>query len=385
MKAPSWRDNTFVSNWGIHNGCIRGNRMLEFSDLSRPRIDLSMYDGNNSVMPIDRVHIMDEDTFEQFVTEWLYGCKKSQYEVVQRIGGAGDKGRDVIAKNKDGSIDVYQCKHYISALSPSQFYVELGKLCYYTYKKEIPIPRYYYIIASNDIGPSLETLINAPQSVGQMLIENWSNSCQNKISRANPVTLDDGLKNYISSFDFSILKSYPIAKIIDEYLETQYGVLRFGGRAFKKPDLIAPPEVIEYNEMTYISALLDVYSEELNTSIKNVEELKAHSKCYEKFVRHRKDYYSAETIRRFVRDTFTTSDEFNCLEKEIYDGIIDVYEDDYESGTKRLRAVLSQAVRINTEKSLLDRKLNCIGNSERKGVCHMLTDKKGLRWVRSDE
>ena len=85
--------------------------MLEFSDLSRPRIDLSMYDENNSVMPIDRVHIMDEDTFEQFVTEWLYGCKKSQYEVVQRIGGAGDKGRDVIAKNKDGSIDVYQCKH----------------------------------------------------------------------------------------------------------------------------------------------------------------------------------------------------------------------------------------------------------------------------------
>ena len=83
MKAPSWRDNTFVGNWGIHNGCIRGNRMLEFSDLSRPRIDLSMYDGNNSVMPIDRVHIMDEDTFEQFVTEWLYGCKKSQYEVVQ--------------------------------------------------------------------------------------------------------------------------------------------------------------------------------------------------------------------------------------------------------------------------------------------------------------
>lgn len=359
--------------------------MLEFSDFPYPRIDLSMYNGKSSIMPIDQVHVMDEDSFEQFITEWLYGCKKEQYEVIQRIGGAGDKGRDVIAKNKDSSIDIYQCKHYTSPLAPSQFYIELGKLCYYTYKKEIPIPRCYYIIASHDIGPSLENLINNSKSVGKKLIENWNKSCQNKISRVMPIPLDSNLKDYINSFDFSILTSYPIAKIIDEYLDTPYGVLRFGGRSFKRPDPIPPPERIECNEMIYISALLDAYSEQLRIPIKNIEDLKSYSECYKSFVRHRKDYYSAETIRRFVRDTFTTSDEFSCLEEEIYNGIIDIYEDDYESGIKRLRAVLSQAVKINTEKSLLDRKLNCIGNSERKGVCHMLTDKKSLRWVHPNE
>lgn len=359
--------------------------MLECSELVSPRIDLEMYGGNTSIEPIKQVQIMNEDEFERFITEWLCGCKKSSYATVLRIGGAGDKGRDVIARNIDGSLDVYQCKHYESPLAPSQFYVELGKLCYYTYKVEIPVPKHYYIIASHGIGPKLATILENSKSIASNLIQNWGSCCQDKISKAQKIVLDDALMNYIESFDFSIVEYYPIENIIDEHLNTVYGTLRFGGRQIQKPDAIQPPEFQEKNEMAYIKALMDVYSEKAGRKITDLAELKKFSRWYEHFTRQRKDYYAAETVRRFVRDTLTNSNQFSVLEDEIYDGIVDVYEMGYASGFDRLNGVLAQAVQVNTTKSLLDRKLNYIGNKERKGICHMLTEKKGLKWVNNDD
>ena len=101
--------------------------------------------------------------------------------------------------------------------------------------------------------------------------------------------------------------------------------------------------------------------------------------------RQRKDYYSAETIRRFVRDTLTDSQQFDILKEEIYNGIIDTHEQKYDNGYKRLVEDLKQASVTNTSKSMLDSKLHCIGNSERKGVCHMLVNDEKLRWVDKDE
>lgn len=79
--------------------------MLSFTDLSKPRIDIELYGTDTNIAPIDKVHIMDEDSFEHFTLEWLYGCKKSKYSSIKKIGGAGDKGRDVIAYYNDGSVD----------------------------------------------------------------------------------------------------------------------------------------------------------------------------------------------------------------------------------------------------------------------------------------
>lgn len=93
--------------------------MLSFSPIEKPKIDIELYGTDINIAPIDKVHIMDEDSFEHFTLEWLYGCKKDKYSSIMRIGGAGDKGRDVIAYRKDGGVDYFQCKHYNSALAPS--------------------------------------------------------------------------------------------------------------------------------------------------------------------------------------------------------------------------------------------------------------------------
>ena len=358
--------------------------MLSFTKLDKPKIDIELYGTDVNIPPIKKVNIMDEDSFEQFTLEWLYGCKKAKYSLIMKIGGAGDKGRDVIAYHSDDSVDYYQCKHYTNTLYPSDYYLELGKLCYYTYRKEIPIPKAYYIVASNDVGPSLQDLIDNPPKLLLSLLENWDKYCMSKITKAAEIKLDNTFKKYIENFDFSIIKSYPMAQVIDDYLDTIYGNIRFGGRRIDMPTSVLPSKEIAPNEMAYIAALLEAYSDELKIKIDTVLSLEAYDNYFKHLNRQRKDYYSAETIRRFVRDTLTDSQQFSVLKEEVYNGIIDIHEQDYDSGYKRLVADLKQASMTNTSKCLLDSKLHCIGNSERKGVCHMLVNEDRLKWVNKE-
>jgi len=359
--------------------------LLSLSEFDKPKIDIELYGTDVNIVPLDKVNIMDEDSFEKFTLEWLYGCKKDKYSSIKKIGGAGDKGRDIIAYYDDGTVDYYQCKHYKSALSPTNYYLELGKLCYFTYMKEIPVPKAYYIIASNDVGPSLQDLIDDSSKLLSALLENWDTYCKTKISKKIEVILDESFLSYINSFDFSIIETYPIAQVVDEHLDTIYGNIRFGGRKIELPIPLTPTNSIEPEEMTYISALLEAYSDELNIQIDTTKSLENYSKYFEHLNRQRKDYYRAETIRRFVRDTLTDSSQFETLKNEIYDGIIDTHEQYYSSAYKRLIADLKQSTMVNTSKCLLDSKLHCIGVSERKGVCHMLTNDNRLRWVIKNE
>ena len=63
---------------------------------------------------------------------------------------------------------------------------------------------------------------------------------------------------------------------IDEHLDTIYGNIRFGGRRLNMPSSLTPEEIIEPEEMSYISALLEAYSDELNITIETTEALKAY-------------------------------------------------------------------------------------------------------------
>lgn len=86
-----------------------------------------------SIAPLSRLKSISDEAFEDIVLEWAHGYLKNVYSQVRRIGGAGDKGRDIICYYENNDIDIYQCKHYGKTLSPTNFWVEFGKLCYFTY------------------------------------------------------------------------------------------------------------------------------------------------------------------------------------------------------------------------------------------------------------
>ena len=79
--------------------------LLNEESLKKPKVNLANVAVDMSIPPIDQVKIMSPPAFEQFITEWLYGCKINQYDRIVNIGGAGDKGRDIIGYYRNGTCD----------------------------------------------------------------------------------------------------------------------------------------------------------------------------------------------------------------------------------------------------------------------------------------
>lgn len=118
------------------------------------KISIKKVEGDTRV-PYERVKSYDDKEFELFIREWVVSLK-NRYQI-RGFGGAGDKGRDVVAKDEENHYSYYQCKHYDHPLTPSDMLPEFGKLVYYTYSGEIPLPHEYYILAPMDIGANLMT------------------------------------------------------------------------------------------------------------------------------------------------------------------------------------------------------------------------------------
>ena len=202
-------------------------------------------------VPYERIKGYDDKEFELFIREWVTSLK-GKYQV-RGFGGAGDKGRDVIAKDDRNNYYYYQCKHYSAPLTPANMIPEFGKLVYYTFKKEIPIPCEYYIMAPYDIGPKLNDLLENPNQINQLLIEKWESDCNIK---SEPIPLTQELEQYITDFDFSIIKTKTMLEVVNEHRQTAFYAFRFGGGLTVKRDYysrIDVPKSIDYIESIYIS------------------------------------------------------------------------------------------------------------------------------------
>ena len=158
-------------------------------------------------------------------------------------------------------------------------------------------------------------------------------------------------------------------------------------KRFPKPIKLLPPNDLATHEMVYVSELLEAYADHAGVSIIKKDDLGAYPKYKKNFNRQRKDYYAAETIRQYSKDTLTISemDEFDIIQEETLDGIIEVYEDEYTDGFSRLNNVMRHATTIQINKSLLSKLPGFISSSEKKGICHILVNDGQIKWVSDDE
>ena len=133
-------------------------------------------------------------------------------------------------------------------------------------------------------------------------------------------------------------------------------------------------------EGRYLDALLEVFSEKDGEEYSQQNLENSDFKYRDTIQRHRRDFFSAKCVERNCRDVYPKDkNQFNVFKDEIYDGIIDKYEEDYESGFKRLSEVLSQATKVEIGKSVLMKETVWIGASERKGTCHILVNDGKLK------
>lgn len=147
----------------------------------------------------------------------------------------------------------------------------------------------------------------------------------------------------------------------------------------------APANVID-EEKKYAEALMEVYGQA--ERVKGFDEslLVQYPKHQKHFSEQRAYYYAAEAVRRGTRDIYSNEDQFEVLKKETFEGVKEVWEEEYKNGYTRLRRVMAQAALTRIDKCWLSRDTDWVGNPEKKGVCHFLVkDGKLEGWVRDDD
>ena len=335
------------------------------------------------VSPIDRLKLFSADDWEIFTEEWLDLKTNNTYIKIEQLAGAGDMGRDVVAyitdpkDNPSYEWDCYQCKHYDHALRPSDIWVEFGKIIYYTYKSEYPIPKKYYFVAPQGIGTSLNKLLQNTSKLKDKLKENWDKYCKTKITKTENVLLEGDLLDYYDSFDFSIFDSIAPKVIIEEYKNHEKYLVRFGGSLPPRPIVEIPRK---REDLRYIDQLVKSYNTNSTDEILNIDDIssKSHKGHFEDA---RKSFYKAEELRMLNRDSLPDG-VFENLKENIYEGVSSKSREEFEDGYKKVLAIESEATKIPIESNPLKDVCQTI---DKKGLCHHLVNDEKLTWVEDDE
>ena len=331
-----------------------------------------------------RVKNFSPDEWEDFIEEWATSLENS-YVKVRRFGGAGDRGVDIggfyTDKGFEDTWDNYQCKRYANPLLPSDIWVEMGKIIYYSHIGEYTPPRKHYFVASLGVGTTLEKLLNKPTELHKKFKENWDGHCKSKITITKEIELNVELLSYVDAFDFTIFSSKSCVELIEAHSHTAFHAVRFGGGLPARPDPEAPPVVPAASESRYIRQLLDAYGDHLRTSLHDMSALSAHSVLKRDFLRQRERFYHAEALRNFARDTVPEG-TFDDLQDEVYHGVVDVTDATHPNGYERMKATVVQASTIALTANPL---ASVTRSQDRQGICHQLANEDRLKWVMDDD
>lgn len=332
------------------------------------------------IAPIERIRLFSPDQWEDFVHEWAQSLRE-QYAHVDRCGGAGDMGRDVVAvvSEDDPSVwDNYQCKHYDHPLAPGDIWLELGKLVYFTHLAEFTYPRRYRFIAPQGVGTTLGKLLGKPEDLKAGLIEKWDAKCRTSITSTAEVPLEGELRTYLDGLDFSVIGYIPPLTLLDQHRTTRWHIARFGGGLPPRPAVETPPVDPADIEATYLRKLFDAYGEERGQTVSSLQDIQDDTGLVSHYGDSRTEFYSAESLRSFSRDTLPEG-SFGELQDEILSGIRDALRGDHQSGYRRLVMVVETARALQLTSHPLVPRMHI---RDRGGVCHQLAnDRDDVKWV----
>lgn len=327
-----------------------------------------------------RVELFSDSEWEEFTEEWASSLQASYVHVV-RFAGAGDQGLDVLGFVSDntfaGGWDNYQCKHYVHALRPSDIWVEIGKIIYYSFLGEYPPPRKYFFVAPKGISTGLEKLLAKPEKLKLELKKNWQQHCESEITSKVSAPLTGDLLSFFDQFDFAIFSAKSLVELVEGHSKTPFHSVRFGGGLPARPPSAQPPEIIESTESRYIQQIFEAYSDHMQEIIKDVTHIESVPELKNDFLRQRERFYHAESLRNFARDTVPEG-TFSALQEDVYQSVIDISESSYQDGLARMRATVAQSAQLPLTSSPL---ASVTRPQDKQGICHQLANEERLTWV----
>ena len=337
------------------------------------------------IEPIHRIKLMSPDEWEVLIEEWLETTKKYDSSKIERLGGSGDIGIDVIAfvtnpteNPTNYKWDCYQCKRYDKPLAPSSMWIEFAKIIYYSFIKEYPVPQKYYLIGTNDIGTSLKKYFIDTKKLKDELKKQWKAKCEKEITKTTAVVLEGKFLAYFDKFDFSIFEKINPKIIVEGHKAHSNHLLRFGG-GLPSRIAIKIPSIETDEKLRYVEQLVKAYDSDSTSVIEEVEHIEG-SKYDRHFKDSRKSFYKAEELRALTRDNLT-EDIFEEFKEDVYDGIINKSEEDFENGYKKVKEVESEASKIIIDSNPLT---EACRPADKKGACHHLVNDEKISWIEDE-
>ena len=326
-----------------------------------------------------RLQEISDDQLEEFIDLWL-DQKTSEYFLVERVGKANDKGRDVIAFQSnalhEGPWELYQCKRKTkgSKLGTGEAISELGKVFYHYNKGEYQtLPSRYVFVSPRGIVGPLHTLLQNPSRIGPYLIENWDNHCRDEITKNGPSPLTVEIRKAIESFDFSRI-TYLTAQLISKDTDAAPALSKVLSLTASEAPIGQVPTEVQIEELGYIEQLRCVYGEASGTQYTNVDSILSHQQHGDHLRLQRTRYFDAASFDRFHRDN-TAPGAVETFKKDVLHSVVDVYNQIHASKLRRMDAVMIHVALAP---------LSILGRMSRppvrQGMCHHLANEGELKW-----
>ena len=96
------------------------------------------------------------------------------------------------------------------------------------------------------------------------------------------------------------------------------------------------------------------------------------------FNRSRERFFYAETIREFARESLPEGFEFNTIQDEVFNGVIEIAESTFDTALKRVNETTKSATCLTLGEHPLKPYLKVQSLS---GICHQLANDDRLTWV----
>src|SRR6266550_3052268 len=158
--------------------------------------------------------------------------------------------------------------------------------------------------------------------------------------------------------------------LVEGHSKTPFHATRFGGGLPPAPTNFNVPEQIQDTESRYISQLFEAYSDHKNELLTSSDHLQPHEDLNRHFSRSRESFYSAELLRNFARDNVPPG-TFESLQDDVYHGVVDTRDRDYQDGLDRLRGTVAKATDLPLANNPLH---SATSPKNRGGICHQLAN-----------
>jgi len=340
---------------------------------------LPYHPGPAPLTPEQRLFFMNDEEWEVFIEQCARQLKaEGKYVQVLRLGGAGDKGRDVCGYSQhlpaEGAWDLYQAKHYEGTLSPSAFASELAKFLWSVFSEAYTRPRNYFICALR-VGPKLHDYVMNPLEFKAWILSEWKEKCGDFGTFKQ--TLTPELEAFVNDFPFEVIKVKTTADLLEIHARSDKHWELFGVLAARGPNPEVPDSPAT-DEQKYVEALLKVYQEAGQAPVPNPDAIPASYKKH--FKAQRRLFYSAEGLNRFSRDKLPGA--FDDLVGQVEVGVSSDLTQPHPDGMSRLTKVLDTANTLQVTSNPLNARLQA---GDLRGACHHLANQERIGWVDEDE